>query len=140
MEFKEVFEQVERECRCEFTHSGGPGGQNVNKRDTKAVIGFDVMKSTVLTVEQKLTLFKHSRVNKDGVLKIANSETRKQADNRRRAFEVLRTIIKEKLFSEPLVRVPTRKGFGVKAKERQQNTAQRRKKAARQPNHTDCLD
>ena len=50
----------ERELRFSYSRSGGPGGQNVNKLETKATLVFDVDGSPSLTDEQKATI--HARL------------------------------------------------------------------------------
>ncbi|MBK7642202.1 MAG: aminoacyl-tRNA hydrolase [Planctomycetes bacterium] len=42
-----------REIRIEFTRSGGPGGQRVNKAETCAIVRFTPAESSVLSERQK---------------------------------------------------------------------------------------
>ena len=41
------------ELRFEFSRSSGPGGQNVNKVETKVRLLFDVRSSSSLTADQR---------------------------------------------------------------------------------------
>jgi ribosome-associated protein len=48
-----IDEIVKKEVHFHFSRSGGHGGQNVNKRNTKAELYFNVHDSRFLTPEQK---------------------------------------------------------------------------------------
>ena len=83
------------ELTFQTARSGGPGGQHVNKVETKVVLYFDVSKSLVLTDEQKQIL--HARLSsvltKDGVLIITAQASRSQHANRELAREKFRALI-----------------------------------------------
>lgn len=79
---------VEREATWEFSRSGGPGGQNVNKTSTRATLRLPVEKlpvdeDTLERVRLKLA----NRITLEGDLLIHSRETRSQAANRRVAAE-----------------------------------------------------
>lgn len=71
------------ELSLSFARSGGPGGQNVNKVSSKAVLRWQVRDTTVLTPGAKARLLESlgARVTKEGELVIACDETRDQAQN-----------------------------------------------------------
>jgi ribosome-associated protein len=73
------------ELRFEFSRSGGPGGQYVNKVATKAALRFDLNASTVLSDEQKAVLRERlaSRITAAGELLLTCSEHRTQPENKR---------------------------------------------------------
>src|SRR5688572_29608896 len=70
----------------EFTasRSGGPGGQNVNKVNSKISVRFDVPHSEILTVEEKEAILQRlsSYLTKNGILQLASQESRSQLDNK----------------------------------------------------------
>ena len=78
-----------REVWFEFSHSGGPGGQNVNKVATAATLCFHPDSSGALQPGQKALLKNRlrNRINADGVLRIAASDARTQLGNRAAAGE-----------------------------------------------------
>lgn len=66
------------------SRSSGPGGQNVNKVNSKVTLQFDIQKSTVLTPEEKQVLAEKlsSRMTTEGVLLLTAQEKRSQLGNR----------------------------------------------------------
>ncbi len=69
--------------------SSGPGGQNVNKVETRVTLLFDIAASRSLSEAQKERLRRRlaTRINKQGVLRVASQRHRTQAANRRAATE-----------------------------------------------------
>jgi ribosome-associated protein len=90
----------EEELRFTASLSGGPGGQNVNKVNTRVTLWFDLANSPSLSQELKelITSRLGSRISKNGVLRVISQQTRSQAANREAAVErfaeLLRTAAK----------------------------------------------
>ncbi len=96
--------------------SGGKGGQNVNKVETKVGVELDVMNSTFLDEEEKNTIISKSKhVSKDGMLKIWCEKNRTQLQNKKEALEKLREHLKS-LFKKPKFRKPTKVSKSAKRK------------------------
>ena len=59
----------EKELQFEFARSSGPGGQNVNKVETKVRLHFDVRGSRSLTPDQRARIEERlaNRITKNGV-------------------------------------------------------------------------
>lgn len=89
--------------------SSGPGGQNVNKVNSKVTLLFDVHNSQLLTVEQRnLILSKMaSRISKDGILSINAQSKRSQLQNKEEALHKLDKLL-AKAFTIKKKRKPTK--------------------------------
>jgi len=71
------------------SRSGGPGGQNVNKVNSKVTLQFDVKGSQILTPDEKETLLEKlsSWITRDGVLIVNAQSTRSQLQNKEEVVE-----------------------------------------------------
>jgi ribosome-associated protein len=92
-----------------FARSGGPGGQNVNKVASKALLRFDLAKSTAVPEEVKIRLALQQKryFTIEGELVITSQKYRDQDRNRDDCLEKLRAIILQALFV-PKARKATR--------------------------------
>ncbi len=104
----------EDELIYKASRSGGPGGQNVNKVNTRVTVLFDVANTDSLTGEQKQRILSHlaTRTSKDGVLRVVSQKHRTQKANRVAATERLVELLKESLEVKPVrkkTKVPYRK-------------------------------
>ena len=84
-----------REFRFTFARSGGPGGQNVNKVNTKAVLRWNVAGSGSLpdAVRARFVKKYHRRINADGELVMSSERFRDQGRNVADCLAKLRTLI-----------------------------------------------
>lgn len=89
----------DEELDFSFARSGGPGGQNVNKVSTKAVLRFDLARSPSLSDAQRERILAKlaNRVDNDGILMVTAQEHRSQPLNREAALARLATLLAQAL-------------------------------------------
>ena len=97
----------ESELDYEFARSSGPGGQNVNKVETKVTLKFVVADSAALTDDQKRRVSDAlaSRITKDGVLRVTSQRHRTREANRHAAIGRFIELLDDAL----VVRAPRKK-------------------------------
>ena len=90
------------------TRSSGPGGQNVNKVNTRVELRFDIRTSSLLSDEEKEVLMQKlaNRINAEGILLLSSQVGRTQLDNREKVTEKFYKLISRALVP-PKKRIPT---------------------------------
>lgn len=121
------------ELRFTFARSSGPGGQNVNKLNTKARLCWSLGASTALPVAVRQRLIERfgSRVNEGGDFIVTSDRHREQARNTRDCLEKLRAMILS-VATPPKPRRRTKPSRGsvearLRAKRRQSQRKQHRR-------------
>jgi ribosome-associated protein len=86
----------EDELVFKFSRGGGPGGQNVNKVNTRVTVLFDAANSRSFSDEQKERILGRlaSRADKDGVIRVVSQQYRTQKANREAAVERLEELLR----------------------------------------------
>lgn len=94
-----MIEIPEENLVFKFSRSGGPGGQNVNKVNTRVTVLFDVARCRRYSDEQKRRILKRlaTRADKNGVVRIVCQRYRTQKANREGAVERLGELVGEAL-------------------------------------------
>jgi len=89
----------QEELVFKVSRSSGPGGQNVNKVNTRVTVFFDVAGSTYFSDAQKNRILNRlaSRASKAGVIHTASQRHRSQKANRKAAIERLCSLLEEAL-------------------------------------------
>lgn len=77
------------------SRSGGKGGQNVNKLDTKVQIDFDVVNALILTLEEKRIIQEKlaSKISADGFLQVVAQTERTQLANKLIAIKKMYALL-----------------------------------------------
>lgn len=117
-----------------FARSGGPGGQNVNKVNTKAVLRWPVSESPSLpeAVRQRFLAKNRRRITNEGDLVLSSQRYRDQARNVDDCLEKLRQLLAEAA-AAPKPRKKTRPTRASKERRLKAKQQQSDKKRSRRP-------
>ena len=100
-----------------YVRSRGPGGQNVNKLNTRAQLVFDLKGCTDLgsAVKERLQVLAGRRMTADGRMIMQSDRYRHQGRNRQECLDRLRRLIRKAL-QPPKPRIPTKPSRAAKEK------------------------
>lgn len=122
------------EISFHFSRSSGPGGQHVNRTESRVELRFDVAQSASLNARQKQTLLRKLKtyLDNDGVIHLFVDTHRSQFQNKQEALDKFQSLLTQALKPEKKRRPtkPTRSSQEKrlqKKKERSQKKAQRKK-------------
>jgi ribosome-associated protein len=102
-------EDIKDEIQFTTSRSSGPGGQNVNKVNSKVILRWDVANSLHLNEKQKDIILNKlkSRLTKEQVLVLQEQESRSQLVNKEEVIIKLKDLLK-KAFVVKKKRKPTK--------------------------------
>jgi ribosome-associated protein len=120
------------ELELRTSRSAGPGGQNVNKLETRVTVRFDVAGSPSLTEDERRRIQERlgTRISKAGVLQVSSQRHRTQAANREAAVARLAGLLAAALEPEA-ERKPTRMPKAAKRRRLEEKRRRGRLKAER---------
>lgn len=115
----------ESELDYEFARSSGPGGQNVNKVETKVTLKFNIDASAALSDQQKTRLTENlaNRITKDGILRVTSQRHRTREANRHAAIGRFIELLDDAL----VVRAPRKKTKVSRAAKRRRIEGKKRR-------------
>ena len=121
-----------KELQFTFTRSQGPGGQNVNKVNSKAMLRWPVIKNRSLPedVRQRFLQRFQRRITREGELVLTSQRFRDQGRNIADCLTKLRMFLVEVAQPEKK-RKATRPSAASKVRRRRQNEAHSKKKQLR---------
>ena len=121
------------EVRFSAARSAGPGGQHVNKVNSRVILEFDVKRTSVLSPYQKRRIVEMvgQRMNQEGILRLQAQRHRIQSANRADLLDRFVKILQDAL--RPIkTRVPTRVPHRVREKRLLEKKLRTRVKRVRQ--------
>ncbi len=107
----------DQELQFDFARSGGPGGQNVNKVESKVILRWNVGSSIIFSAEEKERIRKKfvNRLNNNDEIVLQSDEERSQIQNKESVIERLNSLVSEAILV-PKKRRATRPTYSAKLK------------------------
>lgn len=127
-------EDLNQEVIFVASRSSGPGGQNVNKVNTRMELRFDVVNSAMLSEEEKQRILEKlkNRISNEGILIVASQRSRSQLKNKEAALSRFHQLIARALTPETK-RKTTKPPPSVDKKRLEEKQKQSEKKQWRKP-------
>ncbi len=123
------------ELRFKFNRSSGPGGQNVNKLNTRAELQYNFAQSAVLSALQRQRIAEKlsARLNSKGLLIVNSERFRTQGRNREDCLDKLSALLAEAIKPPPPKRRKTKPGRAARARRLDGKKRHSEKKKSRRP-------
>lgn len=127
-----AIDELMHELDFATSRSSGPGGQNVNKVNTKVTLKWDIAQSAIAEEKKQVLMQKLSnRLTKEGILILSAQDKRSQLQNKEEVLSKLVQLL-IKAFTVKKARKPTKPGKAAKQVRLQQKKQHGEKKKWRQ--------
>lgn len=122
----------DHELIIDFARSGGPGGQNVNKVESKVIVRWHIGRSKAFDDVEKNRIREllHNRINKHDELILDSDEERSQARNREKVIYKINDLVGGAIIP-PKTRKKTRPSRAAKERRLEGKKRQSAKKESR---------
>lgn len=126
------------ELRFQMSRSSGPGGQNVNKVNTRVQMWWELAASTALPLDVRARFLAQNatRLTKEGSLQLECQEHRTQLANRKACLDELATLVRRALVA-PKKRHKTKPTRGSKERRLSAKRERSQQKSSRRFRHGD---
>ena len=124
----------DRYLTIRYVRSSGPGGQNVNKVNTRAQLSFDWQRCAEIPpgAKKRLAQLAGRRLNQQGQLLLESDRFREQKQNRQEVLNRLARMIRQALI-RPKVRRATKPTLGSKRQTKASKQHRSKMKSLRKP-------
>lgn len=131
---EEIKKKLENECIFSASRSSGPGGQNVNKVNTRIELRFSITASETFSEEEKdkIRAKLKNRINSGDELVLFSEAKRSQLGNKKLVTEKFFALV-EKSLTVQKKRVKTSPSASSKAKRLESKKIEAKKKLLRKP-------
>jgi ribosome-associated protein len=125
-------EALVKEVQFQTALSGGPGGQHVNKTESKIILTWDVSDSNQINEIEKQRIFNKlaNRINSKGILHLSVAKSGSQHQNKKMAKDTFKTLL-QKALEKPKKRIKTKPSRSAKLKRLQKKKQHSDKKQLR---------
>jgi len=131
------FDAIKQEIEFSTARSSGPGGQHVNKVNSKVILKWNVGQSLVLNEDQRNLLMAklHSKLSKEGMIVLSSQQSRSQTENKEEVIQKLNLLIR-KAFTRKKKRKPTKPTkTSVLKRAKEKKSKSEKKKWRQRPDH-----
>lgn len=96
---QEKLQQLIQELKFQYSRSSGPGGQKVNKTETRVELSWQIRTSAVFNDQQKTLIFSKlsNRISKEGILNFSSDRYRSRNQNQDHCVRKLVAAIEKAL-------------------------------------------